>query len=77
MVQIFYSIFNDNDELLFADNTQFNTKEDAIAEIDDIYKQVLKQPNIQVVEHTNETLKFIDKPITELEGEEIHALQIL
>lgn len=77
MIQVFYSIFNDNDELLFANNTQFNTKEEAIEGIDKVYKQVLTQPNIQIVEHTNEMLKFIDKPVTELEGEEIHTFQIL
>lgn len=77
MVQIFYSIFNDSDELLFANNTQYNTKEEATTALNDLYSNVVKQHNIKVVEHTDTTLKFIDLPQTELEGKEIHIFQIL
>lgn len=76
MVKIFYSIFN-NDELLFANNTQFNTKKEAIDSLKNLHRNIIKKPNIKIVEYTNEKLKFIDLPMTELENEEIHTFQIL
>lgn len=77
MIQIFYSIFNDNDELLFANNTPYDTKQDAINSLKDLHKRILKKHNIKVTEYTEEKLQFIDLPETELEGKEIHTFQIL
>jgi len=77
MVQIFYTIFNDNDELLFANNTQYNTKEEAVNSLLSLYKKLLPNKNIEILEHTKEILKFIDLPRTELEGKEFHTFTIM
>lgn len=77
MIQIFYLIFNDNDELLFAQNIQHNAKEEAEKYITDLYNEVIKEHNIKIIEHTSNILKFIDIPKTELEGEETHIFQII
>lgn len=76
MVKIFYSIFN-NEELLFANSTQFDTKKEAIDSLKNLHRNIIKKPNVKIVEYTNEKLKFIDSPMTELESEEVHTFQIL
>ena len=77
MTQIFYSIYNDNDELLFANNTQYKTIADARADLSNVYKKLIKQKNIKILERTNDTIVFADLPQTELEGEEIHTFLIM
>lgn len=76
MIQILYTIFNDNDELIFANNTQYNTNEDAVNSLLSLYKKLLHNKDIKILEYTKEKLKFIDLPKTELEGEEIHTFLI-
>jgi len=77
MVQVFYSIFNDNDELLFANNTQYNAIQEAIDALKQLHTKLLKQHNITITEYTEDTLKFTDEPMTELEGKEFHTFTIL
>ena len=77
MIQIFYSIFNDNDELIFANNTQYNTNEDAVNSLLSLYKKLLHNKDIEILEYTKEKLKFIDLPKTELEGKEFHTFTIM
>lgn len=77
MTQIFYSVYNDNDELLFANNTLYKTIEDARADLSNVYKKLIKQKNIKILEHTNDTIVFTDLPQTELEGEETHTFLIM
>ena len=75
MVQIFYSIFN-NDTLLFANNAQYNKKEEAEQDIKKIYNRVSKQKNKKIIEYTNNVLKFIDIPKSAEENEETHIFII-
>lgn len=77
MIQIFYSIFNDNNELLFANNTQYKTIEDATKDLKQLHTKLLKQHNITITEYTEDSLKFTDNPITELERKEFHNFKIL
>jgi len=77
MVQVFYSIFNDNDELLFANNTQYATRQDAINSLKELHNNIVKQHNITITEYTDDTLNFTDNPTTELEGKEFHSFKIL
>lgn len=77
MVQILYTIFNDNDELIFANNTQYNTNEDAVNSLLSLYKKLLHNKDIEILEYTKEKLKFIDLPKTELEGKEFHTFTIM
>lgn len=77
MIQIFYSIFNDSNELLFANNTQYETIENAIKDLKQLHTKLLKQRNITITEYTEDTLKFTDNPITELERKEFHNFKIL
>lgn len=77
MIQIFYSIFNDSNELLFANNTQYETIEDATKDLKQLHTKLLKQHNITITEYTEDSLKFTDNPITELEEKEFHNFKIL
>lgn len=77
MVQIFYSIFNNNDELMFANNTQYKNKQDAIDNLEELHRTIIKQPNIEILQYTKDTLKFIDKPKRKFEANEIHMMKII
>lgn len=77
MTQIFYSVYNDNDELIFASNTQYKTIADARADLSNVYKKLIKQKNIKILERTDDTIVFADLPQTELEGEEVHTFLIM
>lgn len=76
MVQIFYSIFN-NDILLFANNAQYNKKKEAEQDLKKIYNQVSKRKNIKIIEYTNNILKFVDIPKSKEENEETHIFKIM
>ena len=77
MIQIFYSIFDNNDNLLFANNTQYNTRKEAIKALQQLHNKIKAQKNIKITEYTSDTLSFTDIPTNEYETEEYHKFQII
>ena len=77
MKQIIYYIFNDKDELLYARNYQFDTKQKAIDYIKELYNKLKTNKNVSITAYKNDILKFINLPTNEYEKDEFHTLQII
>jgi len=77
MKQIVYYIFNDKDELLYARNYQFDTKQKAIDYIKELYNKLKTNKNVSITAYKNDILKFINLPTNEYEKDEFHTLQII
>ena len=77
MARLFYSIFNNHDELLFANTTPYGTVTDAQKAIEELHNKIVHKHNIEITQYTKDSLKFIDKPMTEFEENEIHIFQIM
>jgi hypothetical protein len=75
MVEVFYSIFSKG-KLIFANNTLYRTKENALKELNNLREELSTQPNIKILYSDNNTLKFIDIPNNPNETEEFHTFTI-
>lgn len=73
MITLIYHITKNN-EIIFAQNFKYETKEEAQQDIKNVYNNIKTKDNIKEINYTTDKLVFTD--FAEGESDEIHTFTI-